>query len=89
MRTHCLGHVVLYVRELDVSVAFYRDLLGLREMGSWPGQAVALSSGRTHHEVLLILVTRQGRSRGGGWGSTTSVSRWATRPQSCARHETI
>ncbi|OIR11984.1 MAG: glyoxalase [Marine Group III euryarchaeote CG-Bathy2] len=54
MRTHYLGHVVLYVRELERSLAFYRDLLGLREMGSWPGQAAALSSGRTHHEVLLI-----------------------------------
>nr|AIF09521.1 putative glyoxalase [uncultured marine group II/III euryarchaeote KM3_37_D11] len=54
MRTHCLGHVVFYVRELERSLAFYRDLLGLREMGSWPGQAAALSSGRTHHEVLLI-----------------------------------
>ena len=37
-------------------LAFYRDLLGFTEVGSWPGKAAALTSGRTHHEILLIKV---------------------------------
>jgi catechol-2,3-dioxygenase len=52
-----LGHVVLYVRDVARSRAFYRDVLGWRDItpaGEWP---VALfSSGRTHHELLLIEV---------------------------------
>ena len=53
-----LGHVVLYVRDIERSVAFYRDLLGWRLIaGAEPGVPVAaFSGGRTHHELLLIEV---------------------------------
>jgi catechol 2,3-dioxygenase len=57
MRAHYLGHVVFYVKELERSLAFYRDLLGFKEVGRiFNGAAAALTSGRTHHELLLIQV---------------------------------
>ena len=55
MQVKELGHVVLYVRDLERSRAFYRDLLGFREIFAGPGAAV-YSSGRTHHELLLLAV---------------------------------
>ena len=53
-----LGHIVLYVRNLQRSVAFYRDVLGWHQVvPDVPGMpASAFSSGRTHHELLLIEV---------------------------------
>lgn len=53
-----LGHIVLYVSDIDASVAFYRDVLGFNMvLGDKPGMPVAMfSSGRTHHELLLIEV---------------------------------
>ena len=57
MKAHYLGHVVFYVKYLDRSLAFYRDLLGFKEVGrAFGGAAAALTSGRTHHELLLIEV---------------------------------
>ena len=58
-----LGHVVLYVRDLERSRHFYRDVLGWKELlppggGGLPFAAAAFSSGRTHHELLLIEVGR-------------------------------
>ena len=55
-----LGHLVLYVRNLERSAAFYGDVLGWRRItpGNLPFRAAAFSSpnGRTHHELLLIEV---------------------------------
>jgi catechol-2,3-dioxygenase len=55
-----LGHLVLYVRDLQRSAGFYRDVLGWRQVlpepGTEPVGAAAFSSGRTHHELLLIEV---------------------------------
>ena len=57
MKAHYVGHVVFYVKELQRSLAFYRDLLGFHEVGRiFNGAAAALTSGRTHHELLLIQV---------------------------------
>jgi catechol 2,3-dioxygenase len=70
MKAHYLGHVVFYVKDLKRSLAFYRDLLGFKEVGRvFGGAAAALTSGRTHHELLLIQVgdapgPPQGRRRG-------------------------
>ena len=59
-----LGHLVLYVHNLERSAAFYRDVLGWHQIAG-PGadtdiglafRAAAFSSGRTHHELLLIEV---------------------------------
>ncbi len=52
-----LGHVVFYVRDLEKSLAFYRDVVGLDVVGTlFDGRAAMLSGGRTHHELLLIQV---------------------------------
>jgi catechol-2,3-dioxygenase len=57
MQVKELGHVVLYVRDLQRARHFYGDVLGFSELpaGELPG-AAAFSSGRTHHELLLIEV---------------------------------
>jgi catechol 2,3-dioxygenase len=57
MKAHYLGHVVFYVQDMARSLVFYRDLLGFQEIGrTFGGAAAALTSGRTHHELLLIEV---------------------------------
>jgi catechol 2,3-dioxygenase len=70
MKAHYLGHVVFYVKDLERALVFYRDLLGFKEVGRiFNGAAAALTSGRTHHELLLIQVgdapgPSSGRRRG-------------------------
>lgn len=57
MKAKYLGHVVFYVKNLEQSLIFYRDVVGFQEVGQiFGGKAAALSSGRTHHELLLIEV---------------------------------
>jgi catechol-2,3-dioxygenase len=51
-----LGHIVLYVRDLESSRHFYRDVLGWKEITASQRQMAMFSSGRTHHELLLIEV---------------------------------
>jgi catechol-2,3-dioxygenase len=59
MKVKELGHLVLYVSELARSRRFYGETLGWREITPEDGigfPAAAFSSGRTHHELLLIEV---------------------------------
>ncbi len=58
-----LGHIVLYVRDVERSARFYREVLGWRQIMPDPSQAArspiaafAAPSGRTHHELLLVEV---------------------------------
>ena len=52
-----LGHVVLYVRDLEDSSAFYSEVVGLRQIGRiFNDRGALFSGGRTHHELLLIEV---------------------------------
>ncbi len=54
MKIHELGHVVLYVSNLERSRAFYRDTLGFPEIASEIRGVALFTTGRTHHELLLI-----------------------------------
>jgi len=56
MRASKLGHVVLKVRSLDVSVPFYRDVLGLQEVARHGGKMAFFSCGENHHDLALLEV---------------------------------
>ncbi|MES9878739.1 MAG: VOC family protein [Candidatus Sedimenticola sp. 1PA] len=52
-----LGHVVFYVRDLNDSLRFYHDMLGLECKGKvFDNRAAMMTGGRTHHELLLVEV---------------------------------
>lgn len=57
-----LGHVSLLVHDLEGSVRFYRDLLGLVETGRGKAGRIAfLSAGRHHHDVSLEVARAEGQ----------------------------
>jgi catechol 2,3-dioxygenase-like lactoylglutathione lyase family enzyme len=58
-----LGHIGLYVQDLNRSLAFYRDMLGLHVTDSVPARRIAFLSARPeeeHHELVLC----EGRTAG-------------------------
>jgi catechol 2,3-dioxygenase len=54
MKIHELGHVVLSVADLERSRRFYGEILGFTEVCRMGERGVMFSSGRTHHELLLL-----------------------------------
>ena len=59
MRVQKLGHAVLKVRSLAVSVPFYRDVLGLTEVARYGTQMAFFSCGDNHHDLALLEVGAQ------------------------------
>lgn len=58
-----IGHVVLKVRDLDRSLAFYRDLLGFRVAGEMSNVMIFLTAtGENHHDLALLRVGDQAPS---------------------------
>jgi catechol-2,3-dioxygenase len=51
-----LGHLVLYVHDINRSAHFYGNVLGWKRISPDGLPVAAFSSGRTHHELLLIEV---------------------------------
>lgn len=49
-----VGHIVLRVADVDTSVAFYRDVLGMETMRHNSGTAAFMSFGTLHHDIGLF-----------------------------------
>jgi catechol-2,3-dioxygenase len=70
MAIHRLNHAVLYVRDVDRSVAFYRDVLGfapIEGMGGLRGAAFLRAPGSTNdHDLGLFEIGAQAAPSGAG-----------------------
>ncbi|MFI7586582.1 VOC family protein [Spongisporangium articulatum] len=62
-----LNHAVLYVRDVEKSVAFYSGVLGFRQVMGMPGAAFLQASGSTNdHDLGLFQVGAQAGPSGAG-----------------------
>jgi catechol 2,3-dioxygenase len=65
IRIQRVGHVVLNVRDLERAVAFYRGVLGLREVGRYRGKMAFFSAtGENHHDLAVLEVGSDAPSPG-------------------------
>ena len=61
MKIRELGHVSLFVRDLEATRRFYRDVLGLLETGTGKdGRIVFFSAGVHHHDLSCELARADG-----------------------------
>src|SRR5207237_6494673 len=61
LRVQELGHVSLFVRDLDATRRFYHDVLGLAETGTGKdGRIVFFSAGQRHHDISCELARATG-----------------------------
>ncbi|MGW0659590.1 VOC family protein [Streptodolium elevatio] len=62
-----LNHAVLYVRDVERSVAFYADVLGFRTVMAFPGAAFLQASGSTNdHDLGLFQIGSAAADSGAG-----------------------
>lgn len=69
-----LNHAVLYVRDVDRSVAFYTDALGFRTKHLMPGRAAFLQAeGSTNDHDLGLFAAGPGAAESGAGRSTVGL----------------
>lgn len=69
-----LNHAVLYVRDVDRSVAFYTDALGFRTKHLMPGRAAFLQAeGSTNDHDLGLFAAGPGAAESGAGTSTVGL----------------
>ena len=57
-----LGHLNIFVTDVEKSAAFYRDVCGFREVFRETGiSMIFMSNGNTHHDLGLMEITQQER----------------------------
>jgi catechol-2,3-dioxygenase len=67
MAIHRLNHAVLYVSDVERSVAFYRDVLGFRVKAGFPGAAFLQAPASTNdHDLGLFEIGAQAGPSGAG-----------------------
>jgi catechol-2,3-dioxygenase len=70
MAIHRLNHAVLYVRSVERTVAFYRDVLGFRTKAAFPGAAFLQAPGSTNdHDLGLFEVGSEAAASPAGRGA--------------------
>jgi catechol-2,3-dioxygenase len=70
MAVHRLNHAVLYVRDVERSVAFYRDVFGFTTVAGFPGAAFLKAPASTNdHDLGLFQVGAQAAPSPAGRGA--------------------
>lgn len=65
-----LNHAVLYIRDVDRSVAFYSSVLGFRTVASLPGAAFLQAAGSANdHDLGLFAIGDRAGASGAGRGT--------------------
>ena len=58
-----LGHVGIYVKDLERSKKFYTDVVGLKVSDELPGRAVFLRCSHDHHDTVLFQLAAEKLAR--------------------------
>jgi len=56
MQIKSLGHLVLKVRDLERSIAFYRGILGMKEVARYQRAMAFFTLGDNHHDLGLMQI---------------------------------
>jgi catechol 2,3-dioxygenase-like lactoylglutathione lyase family enzyme len=54
-----LGHVGIYVKDLERSKKFYTEVVGLKVSDEFPGKAVFMHCGHDHHDTVLFQIPQE------------------------------
>jgi len=63
LRPRQLGHVGIFVKDLERSRKFYTDVVGLKVSDELPGRAVFMRCGHDHHNTVLFQLARDKSAR--------------------------
>ena len=58
-----LGHVGIYVKDLERSKKFYTEVVGLKVSDEFPGKAVFMRCGHDHHDTVLFQLAAEKLAR--------------------------